>query len=210
MKRMPVAGLVTAVFVALSAVPGQSADTNGNFAYKGAGNQTCGHFNAAWDGQSNDLLLYGGWLDGYLTAFNQFRDDTFDIAPWQTTQTMLGLVRSVCSQMPEDTPFPRATWQLLSALQPNRLEEFSTAMILTQEDTQVAIYEALLPRLLGAMEAAGYPVTVSPTSAAFMSQLAAGLRAIQASRGLKQTGKLDQQTLFTLLQTDLTASPMAQ
>ncbi|MER5174002.1 peptidoglycan-binding domain-containing protein [Thioclava kandeliae] len=177
----------------------KAADTNGNFAFKGAGGQTCGAYQQAWDGQSRDLLLYGGWVEGYLTAFNQFRPGTFDITPWQTTQTVLGMMKSVCDQSSSDRPFSQALWQLLQVLQPDRLTSQSTAAILTEGNHQTAIYMALLPKIRERLASAGHdPGTIE--SAQFAQSLSSSVKAYQTDEGLAHTGILDQQTLFKLLQ----------
>lgn len=191
------AGLLAA---AVLSCPAAAADSDGNFAYKGAGAQTCGAFRASWQDGSRDLSLYGGWIDGYLTAYNQSQPETFDIAPWQTTQTLLGLTRSVCAQLPEDTAFTQAVWQLVQALQPMRLDRLSKAVVLTDGESQTAIYTALLPRVLARLSAEGLSPG-EPQDTEFPDRLAASLTSYQERHGLDPSGRLDQRTLFTLLAT---------
>lgn len=177
-----------------------AADVSGNFAFKGAGAQSCAGFRASWQGSSKDLLLYGGWLDGYVTAFNQSRPETFDVAPWQSTQTLLGLAKSVCDQMPDETPFALAAWKLLQALVPDRLDTASTAVVLTEGDRQTAIYAALIPRIRARLALEGNELG-DLRDREFPDRLRAALRDFQGLHGLDASGALDQRTLFTLLST---------
>ena len=182
------AGLVTAS-------PLRAEDADGNFALKGAALKSCVDFTAAWDGQSPDIALYGGWIEGYLTALNQFREATFDLAPWQTTETLLGMTRSVCDQSRPETQFMAAFWIVVRSLQPDRLDAGSEAVALTQGGQTVVLYAAVAEGIGARLAALGYE---TGTASVFDQQTAQALTKFQVDHGLPPTGLPDQKTLFEL------------
>lgn len=181
-------GLVTAPLL-------RAGDTGGNFALKGAALKSCADFTTAWDGKSPDIALYGGWIEGYLTALNQFREATFDLAPWQTTETLLGMTRSVCDQSGPETQFMAAFWIVVRSLQPERLDAGSEATALTQGGQTVVLYAAVAGRIDARLSVLGYE---TGATSGFTPQTAQALMQFQADRGLPPTGLPDQKTLFEL------------
>jgi len=67
--------LLPSVFI-LSHFATYAADADGKFAVKGAGKRSCNDFVQAADEKSSDFLLYGGWLEGYLSHFNSNQENT--------------------------------------------------------------------------------------------------------------------------------------
>lgn len=174
----------------------QAADSNGEFAIKGAGVQTCGGLVTAWDENSRDLSLYLGWMDGYLTGMNQHQPDTFDIAPWQNSLTLLGLTKRLCDQSDESTLIIDAFNRLMADFHPARLSEKSDAVGLQSDDQAVVLYTEIVIRMQRRLAALGFdPVTRDGT---LDSPTLDALKAYQIDRGLEQTGLPDQNTLFSL------------
>jgi hypothetical protein len=174
-----------------------AADVGGKFAIEGAGLQTCEAFVTAWGAGSSDIALYGGWIDGYLTGLNQFLPETYDLAPWQITQTLLGMTKSVCDQSDSDKRFIDAFFDVVRLLQPGALKRESGAIGLTHDGRSTVMYADIIVLLkarlieLGKLEA-----TADST---FDSTTAEALKAFQSERGLVESGLPDQQTLFELL-----------
>ena len=120
--------------------PALSADQDGKFAIKGAGLQTCSAFNTAFDEQNVDLGIYYGWVDGFVTGLNQFRDETFDAAPWQTTETLLGLMREVCRAQSEDPRVIDVVNRLIGDFTPLRLTRESRLQGVKTGERSMVIY----------------------------------------------------------------------
>jgi len=79
------------VFVPLTA---QAADSQGRFATKGAGRVACSeHLKAAAD-RTEVFPRFLGWLEGYVSAINQFTPDTYDITPFVDMQIMANAVET--------------------------------------------------------------------------------------------------------------------
>lgn len=58
----------------------------------------CSAFIRAYDQRSNDAFVLAGWLTGYLSAINQHAAETFDLAPWQSTEVLMLLAKDLCAQ----------------------------------------------------------------------------------------------------------------
>lgn len=197
-RKMRGAAMRPLLFVlALSAGEAIAADSDGNFAIKGAGLQTCGAFVASFEARSTDLGLYGGWIDGFLTGQNQYLDGIFDLAAWETTQVLLGLTHSSCSQLPPETRFIDGFAQVMRVLRPNAIPEQTGASTARLGDSAVALYDIVMIRMKASLVERGY-IPGDVESATFTSETAAALKAFQADSGLTESGLPDQQTLYTL------------
>lgn len=182
----------------LGALSAQAADSTGQFAIKGGGAQTCDVFAAAHTAQSRDLLIYGGWVEGYATGLNQFQADSFDVLPWQTTELLLGLLASYCRTQPQERLID-ALNRLVREVFPQRLTAPSPIVSVQDGARTTLHYAAVLDRVAGALRDQGFDPGTAPAGQAFPPGLAAALRAFQTTKGLSPTGLPDQQTLFELL-----------
>lgn len=188
--------LGTVIAAILPVASALAADADGEFAIKGAGSQTCTAFTAAWDGGTADLALYAGWVDGYLTGVNQFTAETYDMAGWQTPETLLGLTRQICGAVPGETRFMDAFYQVQRLIAPTRLTAASPLVALTHQGQSLLAYEAVVRRMQDRLAALGYPTGTA--DGRFDPETAAAIVAFQTARGLPATGLPDQKTLFEL------------
>lgn len=191
--KFPGAAMIAAGLVAGAAMAG---DADGKFAIKGAGLQECGQFLTAWQDQSSDLALYGGWIDGYVTGLNQLGQGRFDLAPWQSTQTLMGMAKSVCEQMPKETRFMDAFHQIVRLIAPQGLATESRVIGLNHQGRTAVIYADTLVAAKARLADAGFDP--GPADDSFTEQTAAAFKGWQAAQGHTPTGLPDQQTLFGL------------
>ncbi len=195
---------VRAPLLALALVAGadaaEAADDAGLFAIKGAGLQDCAAFIEAVAAGSPDLALYAGWIDGYVTALNQFTPDAFDFAPWQNAQTMLGLTQSVCSAAPPETRFMDAFADLARILAPHRLTAQSPIEAVQVGGRGALVYRAVVAAAQTRLAALGH--YEGAADGAFDEAVSAALAAFQRAEGLEAHGLPDQPTLFALLLKD--------
>ncbi|MEM9437021.1 MAG: peptidoglycan-binding domain-containing protein [Pseudomonadota bacterium] len=178
------------------AFPGQAEDSNGDFAIKGAGLQSCGSLVEAWDGRTEDIALYAGWIDGYVTGMNQNLEDTFDVAPWQSVQTLLGLTTEVCRNLDESEMFITAFNDLMKDFAVHRVRQKQNAIAVTNGDTAIALYKETLLRVKQRLSENGFDP--GGLDHQFTDQTRTAIEAFQASKGIAVTGLPDQQTLFLL------------
>jgi len=173
-----------------------AADIDGHFAIKGAGVQTCSKFIAAWDQGNTDLKQYAGWVAGYVTGTNQHVAKTYDTSPWQTTETLLGMMHVICGQLPPDTRFHDAVAQLLRQLWPTRLNGRSELQEVSWGNRSILVYRAVLDAAKARLTFLGYDAG-SP-GVDFDQKASEAFQAFQQERGLEISGLPDQKTLFEL------------
>lgn len=176
--------------------PAHAADASGSFAIKDAGAQTCGAFLKAWDEGNRDLVQYAGWISGYLTGLNQFTDGAYDLAPWQSTETLLGMTRSACGQLPEETRFLDAFQRLIQQMAGMALSASSELEGVRRGTRGFAIYKDVLEAAKRRLAVEGFDP--GPIEAEFDQTASNAFLAFQKTRDLEETGLPDQKTLFEL------------
>ncbi|MBC7139548.1 MAG: peptidoglycan-binding protein [Defluviimonas sp.] len=180
----------------LAALPARAADTAGRYAVDGIGSQPCRAFTqAADDGAEPLIAAYGGWLGGFITAYNIHTPQTFDVTPWQTTELLLAKLDKHCRTFP-DRPFVEAAGALIATLQDARLTEASELVSIRAGGRGVYLPRAELGRIAAALAASGFPVATA--AGEFDPAFSDALMAFQAARGLEKTGLPDQNTLNAL------------
>jgi hypothetical protein len=172
-----------------------SADKEGKFAVKGAGKRDCSNFLEAANKRNTDLYLYGGWLEGYLSSYNQFQTTNYDIVPWQTTELMLTLLQRHCKNNPE-VKFLSAVNSLIKTLYPIRLETENELVRIDVNGAQTYFYVDILKRAKERLKKLNY-ITGDVTDK-FTEQDATAFEQYQKAVGLKVTGIPDQFTLTSL------------
>lgn len=192
MKRFIHATIILGLSISFNAV---SADGQGKFAVKGAGKRTCEAFTKAATEKSTDYYLFGGWVEGFISSYNQFQPQNFDITPWQTTELILTLLKSHCANNPE-TRFLSATNSLIKTLFPIRLSEESNLVSIQVGKSKSYFYQEIMLRAKARLKALGY--LSGNINSAFTQSDALALEKYQKDIGLTATGTLDQKTLASL------------
>jgi len=189
--------LTAAALIGLLAQGAQAADADGAFAVKGVGLTRCSDFVAAFrEGNNERAAMYVGWLDGFLTASNQNREETFDLAPWRNTRTLITMLGSFCDQN-ADMRFGEATARLAGSLGQDRLVSRSELMPIEGDgEERVVIYKEALRRAQAALAALG--LFEGDISGEFDDATRAALETFQTERELPVSGLPDQRTLHTL------------
>jgi hypothetical protein len=193
MPRIP---LIPFLMAALLGLPAHAADNSGQFAIKGAGLQRCERFLDTWKEGGRDLALYGGWIEGYVTGINQHVGDVFDLAPWQTTETLLGLTKLACEQKP-DQQFSLAFNQVVRLLLATPLTSISPVDTVGRRNVGTPIYREIVRRAEQKLADRGYDP--GEIDGIFDGVTIEALLAFQRGEGLTETGLPDQPTLTRLL-----------
>jgi hypothetical protein len=172
-----------------------SADSKGKFAVKGAGSHTCSDFIQAAETKSTDYYLYGGWLEGFISSYNQFQPNNFDITPWQTTELMLVLLKRHCKNN-TNLRFLSATNSLIKTLFPIRLNTENNLVTIQVSGRKSYYYQDIIMRAKKRLKALGYlKAELKPT---FDQSDAIAFAAYQKAIGINPSGIPDQQTLVSL------------
>lgn len=173
-----------------------AADKEGNFAVEGAGLASCENFVAERAKKSNVYWMFGGWLDGYVTAINQFAPDTYDITPWETTDLLTALIENHCKQNPNHNFFFVAN-ALAGRLMEERLQSKSPPVEAKAGNQSTMVYQETLRRAQQALKDRGhYSGTIDGL---YGPQTQKALETFQQKQGLQVTGLPDQLTLLRLL-----------
>lgn len=185
-----------ALILAVAApVAAEAASKDGRFAVKGAGVLTCKDFAKEFKERSQQFVLFGGWLEGYVSAINRTKQGTFDATPWQSTEVMLALINNHCSQRPDERFFAVVT-AMLQFFEGQQLTEDSEQVEAAVGENKVRVYQVVMKRAQEALAEAG--TYKGAADGLFGPKTKAAFEAFQEKRGLPKTGLPDQQTLFLL------------
>ena len=183
------------LFILSISLNSYAADIDGKFAVKGAGKHDCSSFIKAAQIKNTDYYLYGGWVEGFISSYNQFQPNSFDITPWQTTELILALLESHCRDNPK-TKFLTATNSLIKTVFPIRLKNESNYVKIQVNESQMYFYQEIIKRSKKRLEKLGFLKNASYNS--FTKEDAIAFENYQKTIGLDVTGVPDQKTLLSL------------
>ena len=124
----------------------QALGQNGRYAIKGAGSQSCESYTHARQADSPQVYMYIGWFQGWLSNENRHATETFDLASWQHTATLMAALDQYCRRNPKSL-FVSASEVLIKAMRPSRLQKDSRLIAAKTEGRSLAVYSEVLRRL---------------------------------------------------------------
>ena len=195
MMRRPLAAYAL-VLAATYASPVWAAQADGAFAVDGIGIWTCQRFIDEKAKNSNYYFMFGGWIDGYLTAINAYSSDTYDLTSWETTDLLLALIERNCKER-LDEPFIAMVRGLANKLKETRLTENSPVVDASVGGKTIKLYKATVERLQQALLDGGY--FAGGVDGQFGPNTQTAIEAFQAAKNIPVTGLPDQITLLALL-----------
>ena len=190
-------GILPLFFVALFTYSSysSSADSNGQFALKGAARESFERYVQARTSKSQDYLIYVGWIEGFITGFNQFQRKNFDITPWQTTELMSGLLENHCKKAPKDGFF-FAVSKMLKVVYSLRLQEESRLSQVTSGDYSLFLYEKIIFDMKSKLKAKNY--LQGKVNSSFDEKTRQAIQQYQKDNKIKETGMPTTETLYHL------------
>lgn len=114
--------------VCMTAFAAHSADEQGQYFVKGIGSLTCEQYLMEMANGSPTHVMFRSWLNGYLTAYNTFVAQTYDIAPGSNVEGLANVMETICRNSP-DAMFAAASQGLTNALIPQRQVAMATATV---------------------------------------------------------------------------------
>jgi Putative peptidoglycan binding domain len=186
------------LIVALSfllALPSYAADSDNRYSAKSVATLGCENYLAARQEGGEQYLLYGGYLGGYLTAYNQYVTATFDVTAWESVDTLAKLVANYCIKHPEEN-FGVALTSLFRVLQMSKLEQASESVPIQNGEHSMVIYRETLERVQRQLADAG--LFQGEALGVYDDATRLALEAFQQANELPLTGVPDQTTLFFL------------
>ncbi|MEM8799830.1 MAG: peptidoglycan-binding protein [Pseudomonadota bacterium] len=183
-------------------LPANAADLDGNYSVEGVGQISCQTFtksrqNASTDqSASNEYGLFLGFITGYVSAYNRFVDDTFDLTPWQGLELFARAALQFCSKNPEQNFFV-AVSSVTSSLVDQRLREQSPIVTTKQGDQDITIYREVIARAQRKLKQLDF--YQGQADGDYGPQTISAIKAFQQSiKTLEPNGLPDQATLLVL------------
>jgi hypothetical protein len=197
MKRTAIAIVCGALLLPAMLPSANAADANDQFAIRNAGAASCQQFMEARQQQTSAYVNFVGWIDGYLTAVNQFTPQTFDVAPYQSTELIASLAHGICQQRSNE-PFGQIIIAMAQQIfQPGRLEQSSEAVTVQGQQRNYQLYREVVRRIQQALQEQGH--YNGGIDGQFGPGTRTALEAFQRQQNLQPTGDPDQNTLWRLL-----------
>ena len=184
--------LILASFFAMPLA--HATDNNDAYAIKGAGITSCSNFIKSAQNKDKTLYIYGGWIEGYFTASNQHFQDTFDLAPWQTTQLLLKIVESVCTKNPS-LKFHQVLNSMAVEMGKQRLNK-GGKFVKINDSLNYVLQEEVIARMKHALKAKGY--YSGEINGTYGDSIKTAIKRFQKEVGQPETGLPDQGTLYEL------------
>ena len=188
---------VILVSIVMSAGQVLAVDRNGEFYSRGLGVASCQIYLDHKVGKTKRYLYYRSWLNGYLTAYNQLSDDTYDVAPGISIERLAEEMAQICAAN-RDRPFWAAMIALTKSLEPQRQTMKPQLQTVSGGGRSMTIDRELLRSVQAALKARGYPVGV--VDGLYGRNTRRALEAFQADQQLSVTGLPDQETQAKLQQ----------
>ena len=189
--------LLSTALIFTSLAPAQAADKNETYAVKGAGVSYCSMFIESMQSRDKNYFVYGGWVEGYLTGLNQQLANTFDLAPWQTTELLLRIIEPICQKNPKQQ-FHNVVKAMAGELSQHKVSQ-SGNYIQVEADKNLIFQEAIITRIKAALVEKGF--YVGDDNLGWDKPVITAVKDFQRSQELEETGLPDQFTLYKLFYT---------
>lgn len=121
----------------------QASDVEQSYAIKGAGAVSCERYVTALKEKSEEYIAFSGWIDGYITSVNQFKPETFDMVPWQSTLLLTQALGRYCEKNIE-ARFFNALTLMLRTLGEKRLKKRSEIVKIRSNNKTLLIYKDVI------------------------------------------------------------------
>ncbi|MGH8146307.1 MAG: peptidoglycan-binding domain-containing protein [Rhodanobacteraceae bacterium] len=197
MRRL-VGWFVVSILVAASIRVAVAADQKGQYGIRGAGLVTCQIYNQQRKARSRAYDVIGGWIDGYITGINQYAGDTYDTAPFETTELYAALVSEYCKKHPK-TPIFTVLNSLVKYHWKDRLRASSPKVEVVVGKQKAKMYTEVIRQIQQRLSQRGFYHGKVTDSYGPAVQKAMG--AFQSSLHFKPTGFPDEASLWQLFAT---------
>lgn len=188
--------LVATLWLSFGAAP-RASDDRGAYAVRGVGLVTCATFSQARANHGDAYVAVAAWVDGYITGINQYAANTYDVAPFESTELFMQVASQYCRDHPQNRIFP-VLLDVFKRLWPDRLTHASAKSPIAGAGHTTKLYVAIIERMQRKLQSGGY--YKGPVNGEFSAQTVGALKAFQESIAFKPTGFPDQATLWRLLQ----------
>ena len=180
----------------LHATAAVAADSDDRFAMKGAGFLPCQLYASERDKKSDVYYMIGGWIEGYISAYNRFNDDTYDIMSFESLELLLSVIENHCQSNPNDR-LHSVLNSIILKIVPDRLQEESSRVEISEGDRKTHLYRETIRRVQAELAQRG--LFKDSIDGRFTDATRSALIAFQSDIDFETTGFPDQTTLWRLL-----------
>lgn len=173
-----------------------AADQEGRFAIRNAGMSTCQQFIDAKKDSPEKMGLFMGWIDGYISAANQYTESTYDLIPWGNTLLLATLIENHCKNNTKER-FYVAVNKLAASMMSERLTTQSEMIKTSYKGKKTYIYKSVLQNLQKKLKAMG--LYNSSADGAYGKGTRNAILAFQKKHGLALSGLPDQLTIYKII-----------
>jgi peptidoglycan hydrolase-like protein with peptidoglycan-binding domain len=190
--------ITASVILSVSALPGFTATSEGDFAVYGWGARDCSTVLAVLQGdkaaQARGQLAE--WISGYITGQNRSGDGVYDLIPINSHYALVGLAQNICSKN-VDQPFESIVAAIVKNFSGWSISGESPIVTLSHEGQSIDVNEATLARVQQVLVTSDL-LEVAAADGKFGPQTAKALQSWQKSVGLVPSGLPDMLTLFLM------------
>jgi len=179
-------------FIYFVSLPLLAMDKHNKFTVKGAGAVTCEQYVKAVQENGTRLIAFSGWIDGYMSFYNQNAKNTFDIAPWQSTKLISKVLYRHCSKKPE-LAFFTAVKYMIHALKDTRLTQSSELVSIVNDKQTMYFYKEIIRQLQQSLNDKTHSKLI--VNGLYDERTEVALSVFQKSLGLNISNVPDQDTL---------------
>lgn len=173
-----------------------AADADGQFSVRGFGSISCQDFISVVEENDTDALVaHAHWLQGYFSAHNRKKPETFDTVPVYRAQDILTLVRSVCERIPEQ-PVEAAANASVNLFERVHVTADSEVTTVENDGRQTSVRKGVIAEVQQALSDMGY--YDSEVDGLFGRKTATAISNYQGETNLPETGLPDLATLVEI------------
>ena len=173
-----------------------SADKNSNFSLKGSGLLTCSLYVQEREKQSKVYYLIGGWVEGYISAYNRFSEDTYDITSFEHTELLTKVIANHCKGNLNDRLYSVVN-SILEQISVDRIQTMSDQKIITVGERTTHLYQETINRIQIKLKEKGF-LKKAPNGE-YDAETIGAVMDFQKSIQFEATGFPDQTTLWRLM-----------
>jgi hypothetical protein len=186
--------IVTCVFIYVANA--SATDHAGKFAMKGAGLLPCSVYLTERESESKVYYLIGGWIEGYMSAYNKHTADTFDITSFESLELMLLLIKNHCESHPSDR-LHGVLDGVFVKLAPHRTLTENELVIVSDAERSTSLYRDTVRRIQ--LELTRRGLYKGEVDGHYNEGTKSALIAFQSDIRFDKTGFPDQASLWRLL-----------